>query len=96
MPYELRLPPTVQHSIREYVKRFEGDSQLRALDAIQEGLNRLAANPRLGRIPGGAFGRPVYVFRFSVDGVNYTVRVAYSYSEDETAIIISGFEQQLF
>lgn len=68
---------------------------MEALATIREHLERLAENPRLGRTPTRAFGFPVYVFSMRVGGVGYAVRVAYCYSEDEKAIIITGVGQQL-
>ena len=96
MPYELRLPPTVRDGITEYLERFEGEHKWLALEQIQAGLERLAANPQLGRTPRGAFGRPIHTFSIRADGVLYPVRVVYTYTPDERAIIISGFSAQLF
>jgi plasmid stabilization system protein ParE len=96
MPYELRLPGIVRDSITEYLDRFDDHHIWEALEQIQAELQRLASNPRLGSTPRGAFGRPIYTFRIKVDGVFYPLRVAYTYSPDERAIIIGGLSAQLF
>ena len=95
MGFELRLPPAVRRQIEEYIDRFEVEFQMEALATIRGHLEKLAENPRLGRTPNRAFGFPVYVFSMRIGGVRYAVRVAYCYSQDEKAIIITGVEQQL-
>lgn len=96
MPYELRLPPGTRDSIREYVERFDTlEQQLEAIDAIHGALEALAHNPRLGVMPRGAFGFPIYSFTIRIDGVTYPIRSTCCYSQDEKAIIVTGIEAQL-
>jgi len=90
------LPPEVRRQIEEYIDRFDVEFQMEALATIRDHLERLAENPSLlGRTPSQTFGFPVYVFSMRVGGVGYAVRVAYCYSQDEKAIIITGVGQQL-
>ena len=96
MPFELRLPPGVRTRIEEYLDRFdEVAEQLEALEQIHGALEALAANPRLGVTPRGAFGFPIYGFTIRVGGIGYRLRAAFHYSQDERAIVITDLEQQL-
>jgi plasmid stabilization system protein ParE len=92
MPYELRLAPPAQRDISEYIgNRFE-TGQIEALEAIQRELRKLATSPRLGSIPPGAFGRPIYRLRIIVEDTTYYIQAVYCYSEDEKAIVITGLK----
>ena len=96
MPYEPRLPPGTRDSIERYVERFDTlEQKLEAIAQIQGALEALARNPRLGVVPRGAFGFPIYTFTIRIEDVSYPIRASYFYSDDEKAIIVTGVNAQL-
>lgn len=92
MGYRLQLDEGVAEKIREYVLEHSPRSvQLGLADGIEGALQQLAENPRLGRTPPGAFGRPLHIFFVEVEGAKYYLRVAYRYDEDEETLWVTGF-----
>lgn len=81
MSYAARLSETAQSSIIDYVTQIEDPVEYQTVvDGIYAEVQRLADNPRLGTVPPGPFGRPIYRFQF-----------AFRYSEDEKYIDILQF-----
>jgi glycerol-3-phosphate dehydrogenase len=96
MPYELRLSPGTQASIRQYVReRFKKEERTLAIQVIQSNLLTLAANPHAIKQPYWAV-RPFYRFSIKLsDDVTRWVRVTFIFDQDEKGISIIDFGPQL-
>lgn len=97
MPYELRLSPGTQASIRAYVRRRVPTGQRsRAVSLILAELKKLAANPHGIKQPRLAL-RPFWIFTIRLDdGVIRPIRVTFRFDEDEIGISILEFAPQRF
>lgn len=92
MSYALRLSPEVEEAIEEYLNdRFVGAERKLAIDEIEQKLLTLARNPLVAAIPEGPFARPIHLFQIDAGGVQRAIRVTFCYTQDETAIRITGF-----
>jgi hypothetical protein len=92
MPYELKLSPEVQVSIRAYVNEsVEYEYRLEVIGGIMRGLDSLAANPLQG-LNHHSPGPPLFRFQvFAGDEVRRYLQVTFRFTEDENGIWISSF-----
>jgi|GEM_PF-2604152 len=92
MSYAARLSETAQSSIIDYVTQIEDPVEYQTVvDGIYAEVQRLADNPRLGTVPPGPFGRPIYRFQIRTGGIVRYLQFAFRYSEDEKYIDILQF-----
>ncbi len=87
MSYEPDITDEAFEDLQRIIESYTPERQSAVLDALDEALVRLAANPRLGIR--GPLGRPTYFFTFEIGGTRYHWAATYCYSQDETKIVVT-------
>lgn len=97
MSYETRLPPPARRDFRQFVfSHFEKEkARLEAARRLTVLLERIGSDPlEMGSTAPGPIPGLVSVREITVGDLKYPVRVAYEFSEDEEAIVITEISFQ--
>ncbi len=87
MSYALAIAPEAEQDLARLVDSLPARRRERALDAVLEQLDKLAANP--GLAVKSTLGRPTYRFSFVVDRVTYHWAALFKFSSDESTIVVT-------
>ena len=87
MSYALAITPEAEEDLSRIVKSLPSKRRQRALDAVAQELEKLAANPSLA--VRSTLGRPTFRFSFTARQVAYHWAATFKYSQDERTIVIT-------